>query len=465
MATFCFPSKFIKWIMICLTDTSYSLMMKGRLQGSFAGRKGLRQGDPISPLLFVLVMEYLTRLLNQVAQHREFHFHPLCKNLHLVNLCFADDLILFCKGNFRSLNLLMDGFLRFSQSSGMSANLNKSHIYFGGVAADVKNNILSSILIEEGHFPLKYLGVSLKPTRWQVADCSEIIKKLVIQEIDRICRNFLWGANGHRSKFHCSSWSQVRLPKSLGGMGFKEGSNWNKVLLAKFIWAVSTKQDVLWVKWIDALYLRGQSFWSYHLKPDVSWYWRKLCYLREEFSEANLVNSLQRVPVAFAKAVWSRLTVPKHRFILWQSILGHLLTRDNLIKCQISVNSCLCPVCERAEETHQHLFFDCSFSHQVWELTKSWLGSAIWPKKFVQWKMWLEGKPKNIEHRIAVASLAAAVYGIWCNRNTCYFSHCSSTPLRLVYMNRLSLKARFFGCLSQKCLDKNIAIAELVRSL
>ncbi|XP_062080864.1 uncharacterized protein LOC133785659 [Humulus lupulus] len=387
-------------------------------------------------------MEYLTRLLNQVSQHREFRFHPMCKHLHLVNLCFADDLILFCKGNIRSIQILMDGFLRFSQSSGLSANLKKSHIYFG-VAADMKENILRSVVIDEGSFPLKYLGVSLKPTRWQVANC--IIKKIharlhvwasrhlsfagrtqlifsvllgihnywmnifmlhlsVIQEIDRLCRNFLWGSNGNRSKFNCSSRSQVCLPKTLGGLGFKEGSNWNKVLLAKFIWALSSKQDVLWVKWIDAIYLKGQYFWTYHLKSDVSWYWRKLCYLREVFSEVNLVNSamhgklnlkslylnwLQRDLIDFAKVMWCRLTVPKHHFILWQPVLGHLLTRDNLIKCQISVVSSLCPVCERVEETHQHLFFDCSFSRQVWELTKIWLGSGIWPKQFVEWKKWL----------------------------------------------------------------------------
>ena len=61
--------------------------------------------------------------------------------------------------------------------------------------------------------------------------------------------------------------------------------------------------------------------------------------------------------------------------------------------------------------------------------------------------------------------LAAAVYGIWCNRNACYFSLCSNTPLCLVKMISLSLKARFFGCLSQQCLAKNRSIAELVRSL
>ncbi|XP_062112163.1 uncharacterized protein LOC133823410 [Humulus lupulus] len=362
-------------------------------------------------------MEYLTRLLKQASHHREFRFHPMCKHLQLVNLCFADDLILFCKGNSRSVQILFEGFLKFCHCSGLAANLSKSQIFFGGVAAEVKNDILRSIALGEGSFPMKYLGVSLRPTRWLVADCGEIIKKIqtrlhvwvsrhlsfagrtqlifsvllgirnywmnifmlpysVIQEIDRLCRNFLWGAKNNQSKFHCSSWSQVCLPKVLGGLGFKEGSNWNKVLLAKYLWALSSKQDVLWVKWIDEVYLKGKSLWSYQLKPDVSWYWRKLCYLRGTFSEIDLEVSavhgklnlkflfsrmLQRDPVGFAKAVWCSLSVPRHRFILWQLVLGHLLTRDNLVRCQIDVSSKFCPVCESVEESHKHLFFYCVF--------------------------------------------------------------------------------------------------------
>ncbi|XP_062105448.1 uncharacterized protein LOC133817076 [Humulus lupulus] len=448
--------------MTCLTGTSYTLMLNGRLQGSFEGRKGLRQGDPISPLLFVLVMEYLTRLLKLVSHQREFRFHPMCKHLQLVNLCFADDLILFCKGNIISVQILFEGFFNFCQCSGLVANLNKSQLFFGGVAAKVTNIILSSVALGEGSFPLKYLGVSLRPTR------------CVIQEIDRLCRNFLWGSKNNRSKFHCSSWSQVCLPKALGGLGFKQSSIWNKVLLAKFIWALSSKQDVLWVKWIDEIYLKGQYFWSYHLKPNVSWYWRKLCYLREIFSEVELVDSsvngrlnlkvmfssmLQRDPVGFAKAMWCSLIVPKHRFILWQSVLDHLLPRDNLIQCQLAVISQLC------QETHMHLFFDCVFSQQAWELLKIWLGPGIWPNQFDDWKKWLEGKPKNILHCISVASFPAAVYSIWCNRNYCIFSHYSFTPHHLVSMIKMSLKARLHGRLSQKVLNKNCSLAEFVRKL
>ncbi|XP_062084837.1 uncharacterized protein LOC133790985 [Humulus lupulus] len=383
-------------------------------------------------------MEYLTRLLNQASHHKEFRYHPLCKNLQLVNLCFADDLILFCKGNLKSVQILFEGFLKFCRCSGLEANLSKSQVFFGGVAAEVRTEILRSVALGEGSFPLKYLGVSLRPKRWLIADYGEIIKKIknrlhvwasrhlsfagrtqlifsvlqgirnywmnifllpisAVHEIDRLYRNFLWGEKNNRSKFHCSSWSQVCLPKVLGGLGFKEGSIWNKVLMAKYLWALSSKQDVLWVKWIDGVYLKGTSIWAYHLKSDVSWYWRKVCYLREIFSVNALESSathgklnlkllynnlLQKDPVGYAKAVWSSSSVPRHRFILWQSILGHLLTRDNLVRCQIEVNSMTCPVCERGEETHKHLFFYCVFSHRIWELIKSWIGPEIWPNQW-----------------------------------------------------------------------------------
>ncbi|XP_062103511.1 uncharacterized protein LOC133814585 [Humulus lupulus] len=107
---YCFRSRFISWIMVCLKGASYSLLLNGRLHGAFSGMKGLRQGDPISPLLFVLIMEYLTRLLLLASQQKEFRFHPLCKHLKLVNLCFADDLLLFCKGSYSSVKILFDGF-------------------------------------------------------------------------------------------------------------------------------------------------------------------------------------------------------------------------------------------------------------------------------------------------------------------------------------------------------------------
>ncbi|XP_062103381.1 uncharacterized protein LOC133814438 [Humulus lupulus] len=209
-------------------------------------------------------MEYLTRLLAHYSDKKGFGYHPLCKHIRLTNLCFADDLIIFCKGNISSVSKIHEAFSAFCASSGLSANKSKSHVYFGGVKDSIKTQILELLQMEEGSFPLKYLGVPLRPTKWKASDCGVILDKLnkklncwasrnlsfagraqlihsvllgirnfwmsvfilpskITAAIDKSCRDFLWGANGNRSKMHLPSWEEVCLPKKMGGIGFREG--------------------------------------------------------------------------------------------------------------------------------------------------------------------------------------------------------------------------------------------------
>ncbi|XP_062094273.1 uncharacterized protein LOC133800332 [Humulus lupulus] len=413
----CFPSRFTHWVLVCLKGTSYSLMLNGRLHGTFRGENGLRQGDPVSPLLFVLIMEYLTQLLLQTSKQKGFGFHPLCKHVNLVNLCFADDLVIFCKGNVKSMSLIQAAIDSFCATTGLSINNSKSHIYFGGLKDDCKSQLVEITQMEEGSFPLKYLGFHLRPTKWRAADCREIIEKIqrnlhswtsinlsfagraqlihsvllgirnlwmnifilpqkVVAVIDKSCRDFLWGLKGNRSKPHLTSWEQVCLPKKYGGAGFFEGRKWNIALMAKYIWAISSKKDCLWVKWINSIYLKGQSFWYVPLISDTSWYFRKLLKLRNVIDSAAVSSSglrgkfkvktfyLSLITASedqYASAIWHRLFVPKHRFISWQAINEHLLTRDKLGKF-LDLASYLCPVCDSVTESHQHLFFYCTFT-------------------------------------------------------------------------------------------------------
>ena len=94
-----FPAMFIQWIMQCVSTTSYSISINGTLHGFFKGHQGLRQGDPISPFLFVLCLEYLSRKLGKLKLNPDFNFHPKCAELNSTHLAFADDLILFTRGD------------------------------------------------------------------------------------------------------------------------------------------------------------------------------------------------------------------------------------------------------------------------------------------------------------------------------------------------------------------------------
>ncbi|XP_011101575.1 uncharacterized protein LOC105179634 [Sesamum indicum] len=129
MELFGFPSTFMKWIEVCVTTPTFFVALNGKPHGFFPGARGLRQGDPVSPYLFVLVMEVLQLgLLQLIDQDELFSFHWKCDTARVFQLGFADDVLLFCHADMDSIRVFKTGLDRFNEWSGLRLNEHKSHL-------------------------------------------------------------------------------------------------------------------------------------------------------------------------------------------------------------------------------------------------------------------------------------------------------------------------------------------------
>ncbi|XP_019265554.1 PREDICTED: uncharacterized protein LOC109243113 [Nicotiana attenuata] len=126
-------------------------------------------------------MEYLSRILKGLKQAKEYKFHPRCGKLNITHLSFADDLLMFARGDSKSVQTLHTCFKQFSAASGLLANLTKSAIYFGGVALNVKVEILQNTGYSPGDFPFKYLGITLDTKKSTALQWQPLIEKTVIR--------------------------------------------------------------------------------------------------------------------------------------------------------------------------------------------------------------------------------------------------------------------------------------------
>ena len=316
------PAFLLECIKECISTPMFSVSVNGELAGFFASKHGVRQGDPLSPLLFIITMEALSRSLSAAACSQEFQYHPKCEEIRLTHLSFADDIFLFSGGTNSSVQIMMGELVKFEQFSGLQVNNQKSAIFLAGVSVDIKTDLLNTTGFGLGTLPMKYLGVPLISTRLSQSDCQPLLEKILgrihswtsralsyagrlqligsvlygiqqywcsmfiipkftIAKIEQAFNSFLWSGkvgNSHRAKI---SWESVCLPKVEEGLGLRRIKDSNDANIMKHIWNLFYRKDSLWVAWVRRRYLRSGSLWCTKTPSICSWSWRKLLQLRD----------------------------------------------------------------------------------------------------------------------------------------------------------------------------------------
>lgn len=186
-----------------------------------------------------------------------------------------------------------------------------------------------------------------------------ILPQSVVKEVDRLCREYLWGNNQEKRKLSLVSWDKLCIPKKYGGLNIKGCRIWNIASVGKLLWQLSSKQDSRWIKWIHGLCMKSDiNIWMHRPPNDCSWYWKKLDSLKNDminwytngryiltysgfYSITSSYNTLigAHIRCRIDDLVWTAVAQPKHRFVLWLAVQGRLLTKARLIYLNISIDS------------------------------------------------------------------------------------------------------------------------------
>ena len=126
-----FNESWISLVMKCITSVTYSVIINGSVHGSIVPTRGLRQGDPLSPYLFLFCAEGFSALINEAARCQQLNGISICRGASKINhLFFADDNLLFCNANGTECNKLKEILKAYVFALGQKINTDKSSIFF-----------------------------------------------------------------------------------------------------------------------------------------------------------------------------------------------------------------------------------------------------------------------------------------------------------------------------------------------
>ena len=164
-----------------MANNSFSIIVNGKRYGFFHSTRGLKQGDPIYPGLFILGAEVLSRSLNRLHNHPEYHgFFMETRGPQVNHLSFADDIILFTSGRCKTLKLLVTTLKEYEHTLGQLINGDKSHFILHSNAFNstrYRINRLTGFKQKQG--PITYLGCPLFVGRPRNVYFSDLVNKVV----------------------------------------------------------------------------------------------------------------------------------------------------------------------------------------------------------------------------------------------------------------------------------------------
>ncbi|KAF7839819.1 DNA polymerase alpha subunit B [Senna tora] len=463
-----FGDTFMNLIHHCLITPSLQILWNGGKTDSFKPSRGIRQGDPISPYLFVLCIERLAHIQRAIGSGDWRPIKLGREGPPISHLFFADDLVIFLEASMNQVDIVKRVLNDFCSTSGQKVNKNKARVFFSKNVGHTRVEELSQALGFEYTGDLRsYLGVPIlhqrvnkstynyilksvrnKLSSWK-SNClslagratlvksvtsaihvysmqSSVIPSSVCSELEKINRSFLWGSTTNQRRMHMVAWEKVCTPKSCGGLGMRHIKEQKNALIMKLGWGLVEHKDSLWAQVLRGKYRCGKDTIPKTLKevalgpltmqdleaklnefltPSRGWDWSRFEHLLPD--DIFLKLSCAMPPNA------SR----SEDRVAWR-FSKDARKRRNLTDCD------LCPRCQRRSEDLMHTLRDCDLVRTVWmRLVNPCHWQIFFDSNMVEWlEMNLHRKLGRYAKDWSVV-FATACWHIWKARNTKVFDH------------------------------------------
>eukprot|EP00253_Pinus_taeda_P027077 PITA_27077 len=285
---FSFHQRWIAWIHNLISFPHFSVLVNGSPSKTFNASRGIRQGDPLSPFLFILAAEGLGRFIKQErTSNRIKGLQIWGNNLPLTHQQFVDDIMLFGEPTVREVRQLRRILDLFAEASGLEINKDKSCIFIFNTIDQVKSHLIRILGFKKGELPTKYLSNVLDYTSRRMKNWQGVLDKLsnkvanwafrvlniagrivlaksvlqaipiyplsimaapvgVCAKIREIIWKFISSGSDQKKKWAMVSWSQLTERKEKGGLGLRDPETLNRVLGAKLWWRWLSGGNDLW---------------------------------------------------------------------------------------------------------------------------------------------------------------------------------------------------------------------------
>jgi len=287
-----FGRKWLKWMQVIFSSATSAVLLNGCPGKTIHCKRGLRQGDPLSPLLFVLAANFLQSLINKGKEMGLLNLPiPMETNKDFPIVQYADDTLIVAKGDTRQLLFLKSVINTFFEATGLKVNFRKSMMLPINITDERLDFLSKTFGCSKGAFPFTYLGLPLSISKPKVDDflpliskcqtrlgsisnllnqagkleitnavmtalptfymCTLELPKGVIKRIDSFKKHCLWNGNeANARRPPKAAWKMVSKPKKEGGLGIIDIETQNRALLLKNLDKFFNRRDIPWVQMI-----------------------------------------------------------------------------------------------------------------------------------------------------------------------------------------------------------------------